>query len=64
MNRATAAVARRRTLTTAPGADRVVTANVSKTFATTANDTLIKLDAWIKLDAESTRRLSAAARSS
>lgn len=38
--------------TTSPGAASVVTANLSKTFTTTADDSLIKLDAWIKLETE------------
>lgn len=38
--------------TTSPGAATVVTANLSKTFTTTADDSLIKLDAWIKLETD------------
>jgi len=38
--------------TTSPGSTDVVTANLSQQFTTAANDTVIKMDAWIKLETD------------
>ena len=38
--------------TTAPGVGEVVTANLTQVITTAANDTVVKLDAWIKLEAD------------